>query len=129
MFLVVRRSETPEGLASRTILPLFLNLLHLNCILKCFLNVCIKTTVVNSFAERDLRPALSSKRIINGENSDAHEWPWQVSLQYSVNSSHFCGGSIIHSRWVLTAAHCLEGETLASFNVVVGKSVTLHFWT
>lgn len=44
-------------------------------------------------------------RIVGGHNSTAHSWPWQVSLQE--NNHHFCGGSIIATDWVVTAAHCV----------------------
>uniref|UniRef100_A0A8C1R7S8 chymotrypsin n=1 Tax=Cyprinus carpio TaxID=7962 RepID=A0A8C1R7S8_CYPCA len=41
--------------------------------------------------------------IING--NEATPWPWQVSIQTS-RGEHFCGGSLISTNWVLTAAHC-----------------------
>ncbi|XP_051720176.1 chymotrypsin-like protease CTRL-1 isoform X1 [Ctenopharyngodon idella] len=62
--------------------------------------------------------------IINGHDviSDgrgALPWPWQVSIQTSTGQ-HFCGGSLINSNWVLTAAHCLVKAKV--HNVVLGQN-------
>merc|ERR1711936_155247 len=46
-------------------------------------------------------------KIEGGVSTEAHEYPWQVGLLHSRSSSTpFCGGSLISSQEVLTAAHC-----------------------
>uniref|UniRef100_A0A3Q2WPF4 Serine protease 27-like n=1 Tax=Haplochromis burtoni TaxID=8153 RepID=A0A3Q2WPF4_HAPBU len=44
------------------------------------------------------QPKLNT-RIVGGQVAPVGSWPWQVSLQTS--GSHFCGGSLINSQWVL----------------------------
>uniref|UniRef100_A0ABM5EJV3 Acrosin n=1 Tax=Pogona vitticeps TaxID=103695 RepID=A0ABM5EJV3_9SAUR len=43
-------------------------------------------------------------RIVGGKKAPPGKWPWVVSMQTS--NFHFCGGSIIHPWWILSAAHC-----------------------
>ncbi|KFM77956.1 Apolipoprotein(a), partial [Stegodyphus mimosarum] len=52
----------------------------------------------------------SPDRIVGGEPAIPHSWPWQVSLQqfYIEPNAHSCGGTLINSQWVLTAAHCFK---------------------
>lgn len=45
-------------------------------------------------------------RIIGGQESWAHSWPWQVSLQFAAMPA--CGGAIISPLWVISAAHCFK---------------------
>jgi secreted trypsin-like serine protease len=44
------------------------------------------------------------QRITDGSNAARGQFPWQVAL--IIDNAYLCGGSLISSRWVLTAAHC-----------------------
>ncbi|ETN66486.1 chymotrypsin-2 [Anopheles darlingi] len=59
-------------------------------------------------------------RIIGGYDATDGQIPYQVSLQTPANF-HFCGGSIIAPRWVLSAAHCTIGRAPAAVNVYAGS--------
>lgn len=60
------------------------------------------------------------KAIVGGADVSIAQNPWQVSLQ--ADGSHFCGGSIISDRWVVTAQHCVEGETASRLRIVAGAT-------
>ncbi|XP_024218102.1 transmembrane protease serine 9 isoform X1 [Halyomorpha halys] len=71
------------------------------------------------------------KPVISYGSKTLHsEFPWHVAIykQYSTDESgeYICGGSIIHPKVILTAAHCIYNEShsgidIANFTVVAGK--------
>ena len=47
-----------------------------------------------------------SGKVVGGEDATPGEWCWQVALINSLNQ-YLCGGALIGTQWVLTAAHCV----------------------
>ncbi|XP_047120532.1 serine protease easter-like [Schistocerca piceifrons] len=68
-----------------------------------------------------------SDRITRGNVTAVNQYPWMALLGYSNGGpvSFLCGGSLITSRYVLTASHCVNGRKLGSYRVV---SVRLGEW-
>lgn len=58
-------------------------------------------------------------QIVGGVAAQLGDFPFIVSLQRS--GSHFCGGSLLNSRTVVTAAHCAVGQTASSLRVRAGS--------
>lgn len=49
-------------------------------------------------------------RIVNGQNAAANQFPHQALVFISTLQGTFqCGGSLISSNWVMSAAHCVIG--------------------
>lgn len=51
------------------------------------------------------RAADDSNKVVGGVVADREDWGWQIALNSS--GRLICGGSLINSQWILTAAHCL----------------------
>lgn len=70
---------------------------------------------VNTCGRQSILP--STQRIVGGVEATPNSWPWIVSLQVR---DHFCGGTLIDTRHVLTAAHCLTSASSSQLRVIAG---------
>lgn len=59
-------------------------------------------------------------RIINGDEVERGAYPFMASLQSEFYDGHFCGASLVHENYVLTAGHCTDGMDVDDFYVVLG---------
>jgi len=63
-------------------------------------------------------------QIVGGTPADPGEWPWQVALINSAEANlwfgQFCGGVLASSEWVVTAAHCVYGQSAWQIDVAAG---------
>lgn len=60
-------------------------------------------------------------RIVNGVTTEENEYPWQVGLTSGSGRTPYCGGSIVSSKTIVTAAHCTKGTSAGNIWVVVGE--------
>lgn len=63
---------------------------------------------------------IESDRIVGGTiESPLHSNPWQVLVYYG---GAICGGTLISTKFVLTASHCIPSNTSSASTIIAGAS-------
>ncbi|XP_003692694.2 trypsin-1 [Apis florea] len=92
--------------------------------LKLIIYIAFLLAIASAKPYRGFRIPLFDSRIVGGNEAKLYQYPWQVSLQWGwlFGNSHFCGGSILSDRWIITAGHCvLAVPDYGDFVVKAGK--------
>ncbi|KAL4240880.1 Enteropeptidase [Mactra antiquata] len=89
-------------------------------ICRCFIILSVIIMVgCYGCGKRDVKQMAVGKRIVGGQEAEQGSWPWMVMLR--LNHIYKCGGSILSSRVIITAAHCVNGHDAQDFEVITGK--------
>ncbi|KAL5290963.1 hypothetical protein ACFFRR_010393 [Megaselia abdita] len=64
---------------------------------------------------------LENPRIVGGDRAEDGQFPYQAALYITKTNGvkNFCGGSLVNSRWIVTAAHCLSQSTFVNIDEIV----------
>merc|ERR1712107_581642 len=72
-----------------------------------------------------IKGGAANSRIVGGQETEENEYPWQVAL-VSTGWWHYpwCGGTLISSTHVLTAAHCVYEKEASDIQVLLREHNT-----
>lgn len=62
-----------------------------------------------------------SGRVFGGSYANPDEVDYMVSLRYSYDNEHFCGGFIYSLRWIVSSAFCTYARPTNGIYAVVGS--------
>lgn len=78
-------------------------------------------STTGAFAEEPEPKGDVETKIAGGKRAEEGQYPWMVSLSWTEDGSHFCGGSLIAPDLVLTAGHCFDEGSAETIEVRHGS--------
>ena len=92
--------------------------------------VQVAHTLGDDAAQDYLKPDTAEGRIVGGTIAPTNKWPAQVGLllaNYANNfQAQYCGGTLVHERFIVTAAHCSDFVNEGQVHVLTGTQSLLN---
>ena len=91
--------------------------------------VILKTCFPVPCGVRHLIPSAKAK-IVGGKDADPGAYPWQAQISHKVHG-HICGGTILTSKFIVSAAHCFPLKRGSNYTITLGKNYAMTptpFW-
>jgi secreted trypsin-like serine protease len=83
-----------------------------------------RTVLAHALGSRAQADAAIKPKIVGGAKAPKGKWPFQVGLlDASIKknfNAQFCGGTLVAPLFVITAAHCVVGESPTTIQVLTG---------
>lgn len=81
--------------------------------------IILAALVATILADATINPPECGRRpyankVVGGTRADPKDWGWQVSMNFNFYG-FICGGSVLNSEWIVTAAHCVDGYLNPSY--------------
>ncbi|XP_064470653.1 serine proteinase stubble-like isoform X2 [Ornithodoros turicata] len=66
---------------------------------------------------------MRNSKVVGGENAKFGQQPWQAAVvkRSFLSQKISCGGALVHERWVITAAHCVDRTPASNLRIRLGE--------
>lgn len=85
------------------------------------MNYLVRTLLLAIAFSGSLSTGFTQSKIVGGDDVPSGFYRWMAAIvdknDPDTFEAQFCGGSLIHESWVVTAAHCVEGKSAGSLGV------------
>ncbi|XP_059124749.1 inactive serine protease 45-like isoform X1 [Peromyscus eremicus] len=87
-------------------------------VLTCLVTLMLLPPPSNSGDKENRNQPVCGKPWWPDSLKEIRHWPWEVSVR--IENEHVCGGALLDFSWVISAAHCIQGNK--EYSVMLGSS-------